>query len=157
MCSSSTRYYGPLLDLLGLGLFAHRGYAIDRLVGSLYMTLEGIFGVPLDVAATYIILFAIYGVVLQFSGAGKFFLDWAMAAMGRSGSGAGPGRTVTVAASCSGTVSGSGVANTVTLGSVAWPLLKRRRIPARKSEARFCRPAASAPSCRRRRWAPRLS
>jgi TRAP transporter 4TM/12TM fusion protein len=117
-------YYGALLDRVGLGLFAHRGYALDRLVGSLYMTLEGIFGVPLDVAATYIVLFAIYGAVLQFSGAGTFFLDWALAAMGRSGSGAGPGRTVTVAGFLLGTVSGSGVATTVTLGSVAWPLLR---------------------------------
>ena len=122
-------YFGALLDRLGLGLFAHRGYAVDRLVGSLYMTLEGIFGVPLDVSATYIILFSVYGAVLQFSGAGTFFLDWAMAAMGRSGSGAGPGRTVTVAGFLLGTVSGSGVATTVTLGSVAWPLLKGAGYP----------------------------
>ena len=82
--SSSTRYYGPLLDSIGLGLFAHRGYPLDRLVGSLYMTLEGIFGVPLDVAATYIVLFTIYGAVLQYLRRGTFFLDWAMAASGRS-------------------------------------------------------------------------
>lgn len=122
-------YYGGVLDRIGLGLFAHRGYPLDRLVGSLYMTLEGIFGVPLDVATTYIVLFAIYGAVLQFSGAGAFFLDWAMAAMGRSGSGAGPGRTVTIAGFLLGTVSGSGVATTVTLGSVSWPLLKRAGYP----------------------------
>ena len=122
-------YYGALLDRIGLGLFAHRGYPVDRLVGSLYMTLEGIFGVPLDVAATYIVLFAVYGAVLQFSGAGSFFLDWAMAAMGRSGSGAGPGRTVTIAGFLLGTVSGSGVATTVTLGSVAWPMLKGAGYP----------------------------
>jgi TRAP transporter 4TM/12TM fusion protein len=122
-------YYGSLLDRIGLGLFAHRGYALDRLVGSLYMTLEGIFGIPLDVTATYIVLFAVYGAILQFSGAGTFFLDWAMAAMGRSGSGAGPGRTVTLAGFLLGTVSGSGVATTVTLGSVAWPLLKGAGYP----------------------------
>jgi TRAP transporter 4TM/12TM fusion protein len=123
-------YYGPLLDLVGLGLFAHRGYALDRLVGSLYMTLEGMFGVPLDVAATYIVLFTIYGAVLQFSGAGRFFLDWAMAALGRSGGGAGPGRTVTAAGFLLGTVSGSGVATTVMLGSVAWPMLRSAGYPA---------------------------
>jgi TRAP transporter 4TM/12TM fusion protein len=123
-------YYGPLLDRIGLGLFAHRGYPIDRLVGSLYMSLEGIFGIPLDVTVTYIVLFAVYGAVLQFSGAGTFFLDWAMAAMGRSGRGAGPGRTVTVAGFLLGTVSGSGVATTVTLGAVAWPLLKGAGYPA---------------------------
>jgi TRAP transporter 4TM/12TM fusion protein len=118
-------YLGPLLDIVGLDLIAHRGYELDRLVGTMYMTLEGIFGVPLDVAATYIVLFTIYGAVLEYSGAGKFFIDWAMAAMGRSGGGSGPGRTVTVAGFLLGTVSGSGVATTVTLGSVSWPLLRR--------------------------------
>jgi TRAP transporter 4TM/12TM fusion protein len=116
---------GPTFDEVGLPLFAHRGYNPDRLIGTLYMTLEGMFGVPLDVAATYIILFTIYGAVLELSGAGTFFIEWAMAAMGRSRSGAGPGRTVTVAGFLLGTVSGSGVATTVMLGSVSWPLLKR--------------------------------
>ena len=118
-------YLGPLLELAGLGLFAHRGYELDRLVGTLYMTLEGIFGVPLDVASTYIVLFTIYGAVLEASGAGRFFLDWSMAAMGRNQGGAGPGRTVTLAGFLLGTVSGSGVATTVTLGAVSWPLLRR--------------------------------
>jgi TRAP transporter 4TM/12TM fusion protein len=115
---------GPAFDRVGLPMFAHRGYPPDRLVGTLYMTLEGIFGVPLDVAATYIILFSIYGAVLERSGAGAFFIEWAMAAMGRSRSAAAPGRTVTLAGFLLGTVSGSGVATTVTLGSVAWPLLR---------------------------------
>jgi TRAP transporter 4TM/12TM fusion protein len=123
-------YLGPLLDLVGLGAVAHRGYYLDRLVGTLYMTLEGIFGVPLDVAATYIVLFGIFGAVLEASGAGRFFITWAMAAMGRSGAPAAPGRAVTVAGFLLGTVSGSGVATTVTLGAVAWPLLRRARYPA---------------------------
>ncbi len=118
-------YSGPWFDSIGLRMFAHRGYDVDRLVGTLYMTLEGVFGVPLDVAATYIVLFTIYGAVLEHSGAGAFFINWAMAAMGRSRSGAGPGRTVTLAGFLVGTVSGSGVATTVMLGSVAWPLLRR--------------------------------
>ena len=118
-------FYGPLLDLVGLGMIAHRGYDLARIVGTIYMTLEGVFGVPLDVAASYIILFSIYGAVLNASGAGTFFLEWSMAAVGTSGGGAGPGRAVTVAGLLLGTVSGSGVANTVTLGSVAWPMLKR--------------------------------
>jgi TRAP transporter 4TM/12TM fusion protein len=121
-------YYGPLLDNIGLSLIGHRGYGVDRLVGALYMTLEGVFGIPLDVAATYIVLFTIYGAVLQYSGGGKFFLDWSMAAFGRSGR-AGPGRTVTAAGALLGTISGSGVANTVMLGSVAWPMLRRAGYP----------------------------
>ena len=150
-------YYGSLLDSVGLSLIAHRGYPLDRLVGSLYMSLEGIFGVPLDVAATYIVLFTIYGAVLQFSGAGHFFLDWAMALTSRPGiepSGAGPGRTVTIAGFLLGTVSGSGVATTVMLGSVAWPLLRSAGYPQR-SAARFFRRAGSARFCPPLRWAPR--
>ncbi len=105
--------------------FDHRGYGFERIIGKNYLTLEGIFGVPLDVAATFIVLFTIYGAVLEYSGAGQFFLDWSFAALGRSKSGAGPGRTVTAAGFLLGTVSGSGVATTVTLGSLAWPMLKK--------------------------------
>jgi TRAP transporter 4TM/12TM fusion protein len=116
-------YLGPVLELVGLGTIAHRGYLPDRLVGLLYMTLDGIFGVPLDVAATYIVLFALFGAVLEQSGAGAFFIRWAGAAAGR-GSAAGPGRSVALAGFLLGTVSGSGVATTVTLGAVAWPSLR---------------------------------
>ena len=114
-------YLGPYM----LEPFDHRGYSVQRIVAQNYLTLEGIFGVPLDVAATFIILFTIYGAVLEYSGAGKFFLDWSFAALGRSGSGSGPGRTVTAAGFLLGTVSGSGVATTVTLGSLAWPMLRK--------------------------------
>ena len=118
-----------LLDQVGLSLIAHRGYSVPRILGTLYMTLEGIFGVPLDVTATYIVLFTIYGAVLEHSGAGKFFIDWAAAAVGRSRSGSGAGRTVTVAGYLLGAVSGSGVANTVMLGAVAWPMMRRAGYP----------------------------
>ncbi len=57
---------------------------MPRIVGQNYLTLEGVFGTPLDVAATFIILFTIYGAVLEASGAGRFFLEWSFAALGRS-------------------------------------------------------------------------
>jgi TRAP transporter 4TM/12TM fusion protein len=122
-------FVGPWLDQIGLALVAHRGYSLARVIGVLYMTLEGIFGVPLDVAATYIVLFTVFGAVLEHSGAGRFFVDWAMAAIGRSPAGSGPGRTVTVAGYLLGAVSGSGVANTVMLGAVAWPMMRRAKYP----------------------------
>lgn len=103
--------------------WTHRGYDIERVVGHMYMTLEGIFGVPIDVSSTFIILFTIYGAFLEFSGAGKFFIDFSFAAMGGKPSGA--GRTVTVASFLLGGPSGSGVATTVTLGSVAYPMLAK--------------------------------
>jgi TRAP transporter 4TM/12TM fusion protein len=122
-------HFGNVFDQVGLSLIAHRGYSVERILGTLYMTLEGIFGVPLDVTATYIVLFTIYGAVLEHSGAGKFFIDWAAAAVGRSSSGSGPGRTVTVAGYLLGAASGSGVASTVMLGAVAWPMMRRAGYP----------------------------
>ncbi|MGH2384826.1 MAG: TRAP transporter permease, partial [Candidatus Limnocylindria bacterium] len=107
--------------------FDHPGYGWPRLVGHNVLSTSGVFGVPLDVAATYIILFTLYGAVLEYSGASKFFLDISFAAFGQSR--AGPGRTVTLAGFLLGTVSGSGVATTVTLGSVSWPVLKRAGYP----------------------------
>jgi TRAP transporter 4TM/12TM fusion protein len=103
--------------------WTHRGYGLDRLVGHMYMTLEGIFGVPLDVAATFIILFTIYGAVLKHSKAGEFYVNFSLAATG--GKPAGAGRTVTLASFLLGGPSGSGVATTITLGSVAYPLLAK--------------------------------
>ena len=122
-------WVGPFLDLVGLSVVAHRGYGLDRIVGTLYMTLEGVFGVPLDVASTYIILFTVFGAVLERSGAARFLLDWSRAAAGRSHSGAAAGRAVTLAGCLLGTVSGSGVATTVMLGSVSWPMLRRAGYP----------------------------
>jgi len=103
--------------------WTHRGYDIDRLVGTMYMTLEGVFGAPVDVSSSLIILFTIYGAVLQFSNAGSFFIDFSLAAFGGKATGA--GRAVTAASFLLGGPSGSGVATTVTLGTVAWPMLAR--------------------------------
>ncbi|NYT84866.1 TRAP transporter permease [Pollutimonas harenae] len=103
--------------------WTHKGYEIGRLVGFMYMTLEGIYGVAVDVSSSLIILFTIFGAFLQFSGAGKFYIDFSFSAMG--GKPAGAGRTVVLASFLLGGPSGSGVATTVTLGSVAWPMLAK--------------------------------
>ena len=103
--------------------WTHKGYELPRLVGHMYMTLEGIYGTAVSVSSTLIILFTIYGAFLQFSGAGKFYIDFSFAAMGGKPTGA--GRTVTLASFLLGGPSGSGVATTVTLGSVAAPMLAK--------------------------------
>ncbi len=108
----------------------HRGYSIARIVGQNYLTLEGIFSTPLDVAATFIVLFTIYGAVLAKSGAGTFFIEWAFALFGKRPSAAAPGRATVASGFLLGTVSGSGVATTVTLATLAWPMLKRSGYPA---------------------------
>ena len=103
--------------------WTHKGYDIGRFVGFMYMTLEGIFGTAVDVSATLIILFTIFGAFLQFTGAGKFFIDFSFAAMG--GKSSGVGRTIVLSSFLLGGPSGSGVATTVTVGSVAAPMLNK--------------------------------
>src|SRR6266849_5837415 len=111
--------FGPYLP----APWTHKGYEIPRLIGHMYMTLEGIYGVAVDVSSSLIILFTIYGAFLQYSGAGKFYIDFSFSAMGGKPTGA--GRTVVLASFLLGGPSGSGVATTVTLGSVAYPMLVR--------------------------------
>jgi len=101
----------------------HQGYGTDRLIPHLTITLDGIFGTAVDVSASLIILFTIYGAILQASGAGKFFVDFSFAATGGKATSA--GRTVVLSSFLLGGPSGSGVATTVTLGTVAWPMMKR--------------------------------
>jgi len=103
--------------------WTHKGYDLGRLVGHMFMTLEGIFGVAVDVSATLIVLFSIFGAFLQFSGAGKFFIDFSFSAMG--GRPTGVGRTVVLSSFLLGGPSGSGVATTVTIGTVAYPMLAK--------------------------------
>jgi TRAP transporter 4TM/12TM fusion protein len=103
--------------------WTHRGYDLSRLVGHLFITLEGIFGVAVDVSATLIVMFTIYGAFLQHSGAGKFFIDFSMELMGGKPNSA--GRTVVLSSFLLGGPSGSGVATTVTIGAVAYPMMER--------------------------------
>lgn len=103
--------------------WTHRGYDLPRLIGHLFITLEGIFGVAVDVSATLIILFTIYGAFLAQSGAGKFFIDFSLALMGGKANSA--GRTVVLSSFLLGGPSGSGVATTVMIGTVASPMLAK--------------------------------
>ncbi len=119
ICFLLYAFFGPYLP----APWTHKGYEIPRLVGHMYMTLEGIYGTAINVSSTLIILFTIYGAFLQFSGAGKFFIDFSFSAMGGKPTSA--GRTVTLASFLLGGPSGSGVATTVTLGAVAAPMLAK--------------------------------
>jgi TRAP transporter 4TM/12TM fusion protein len=136
LIEATRRTIGPIVPIISLLFIAyalagpylpapwnHRGYGFDALVGHLFITLEGIFGVPVDVSATLIVLFTIFGAFLQQSGAGKFFIDFSMTLMGRSPNAA--GRTVVLSSFLLGGPSGSGVATTVTIGAVAYPMMKR--------------------------------
>ena len=115
-------YFGPYLPQP----WTHRGFDVGQLVGHLFITLEGIFGVPIDVSSSLIILFTIYGAFLQQSGAGKFFIDFSMALMGKKANSA--GRTVVLSSFLLGGPSGSGVATTVMSGAAFRHVRSARRM-----------------------------
>jgi TRAP transporter 4TM/12TM fusion protein len=106
---------------------AHAGVDFSQIVNALYNDQSGFYGIPLDVAATYIVLFTIYGAVLSASGAGKFFVDLSFATFRKSRTA--PGRTAALSGFLLGTVSGSGTATTVSLGAITWPVLRRAGYP----------------------------
>ena len=105
------------------GFFYGPPVRFGKFIDTLFMSSDGIFGIPLYVCATYIILFIIFGAVLIRSGAGRFFIDLAVSLTGhRIG---GPAKASAVASGFMGTVSGSAVANVVTTGSFTIPLMKQ--------------------------------
>jgi TRAP transporter 4TM/12TM fusion protein len=110
---------GPWLP----GALGHRGLTFDITIDQTYFTTEGIFGVPLGVAATYVILFIIFGAFLEKSGAGQFFMNFANAIAG--GARGGPGKVSVVSSSLFGTISGSAVANVMVDGWLTIPMMKR--------------------------------
>ena len=111
-------------------LYAHKFFGffygpptrLAKFIDTLFMTSDGIYGIPLYVASTYIVLFIIFGGILIRSGVGRFFVDLAVALTGhRTG---GPAKAAVVASGMTGTVYGSAVANVVTTGSFTIPLMK---------------------------------
>jgi len=104
-------------------ILAHRGFPLARTVPFLYLTTEGIFGIPLGVSAKFVLLFILYGAILERTGAGKFFLDLAMAVAG--GTRGGPAKAAVISSAVMGTMSGSSVANVTTTGTFTIPLMKR--------------------------------
>ncbi|WP_089949422.1 TRAP transporter permease [Lentzea xinjiangensis] len=118
-------YYGGFLP--PEWRIAHSGIDFSQIINGFFNDSSGFYGIPLDVAATYIVLFTIYGAVLNASGAGKFFVDVSFAAFRKSRTA--PGRTAATAGFLLGTVSGSGTATTVSLGAVTWPMLRKAGYP----------------------------
>lgn len=110
---------GPYLP----AVIAHRGESWKRIVNFLYVTTEGIFGIPAGIGATYIVIFVIFGAFLEAFGAGQWFVDMAYAVTGRFRGG--PAKTAVVSSALMGMISGSPAANVVTTGTFTIPLMKR--------------------------------
>jgi TRAP transporter 4TM/12TM fusion protein len=106
-----------------LGFLHHRGLTAEITIDQSWFTTEGVFGVPLQVAGTYVILFIIFGTFLERSGAGQFFMNFANAIAG--GARGGPGKVAVVSSSLFGTISGSAVANVMVDGWLTIPMMKK--------------------------------
>lgn len=110
---------GPWLP----GPLAHRGYPLTRVVEHLYLSTEGIWGIPLGVSADFVYLFILFGTVLERAGGGELLIGLARRVAGRTRGG--PAKTAAVASALMGSLSGSAVANVVTTGSLTIPMMKR--------------------------------
>jgi TRAP transporter 4TM/12TM fusion protein len=112
-------FVGPALP----GFLSHGGVPFTRLVDQQVLTVEGIFGVPTLVSATFIYLFVVFGAVMARGGLLRFFTDFALAVAGATRGGA--GKVAVIASGLFGTVNGSAIANAVTTGSFTIPLMLR--------------------------------
>ncbi len=119
VCFIGYGYAGPVLP----GVLRHGGYSTGRLVGQLYLGQEGIYGIPLGVAASFVFIFILFGALLEVTGAGQFFIDLAYAITGRQRGG--PAKAAVLASAAMGSVSGSAIANVVTSGAFTIPLMKK--------------------------------
>ncbi len=105
------------------GVLAHRPYALSQIVDQLAFGTEGIYGIPTLVSATYIFLFILFGSFLEHAGMIRLFNDLALGLVGHTKGG--PAKVAVVSSGLMGTISGSGVANVLTVGQFTIPLMKR--------------------------------
>ncbi len=128
-------YFGPYMP----ELIMHKGYSVERIATTLSLTTEGIFGLPLGVASTFVFIFILFGAFLDKTGAGSFFINLSYSITGRFSGG--PAKTAVVASGFMGSVAGSAVANVVATGSFTIPMMKK--IGYRKHVAAAVEAAAS--------------
>lgn len=117
-------------------LYLHNGYDWTQVIQQLYITTEGIWGTPIQVSATFVFLFVLFGALLDKAGAGQYFVDLAYSGLGTFRGG--PAKASVVASLLTGIISGSSTANTVTTGTFTIPLMKKIGYPPVKAGATEC-------------------
>ena len=146
LLEASRRVIGPALSVVAtafivyafLGpympdLIAFKGVSLSRFVGQMTMSTEGIYGIPLDVSATIVFLFVLFGAMLEKAGAGYYFIQLALSLLG--GFKGGPAKAAIMGSGLTGLVSGSSIANIVTTGTFTIPLMKKVGYPPKKAAA----------------------
>ena len=122
-------FFGPYMP----DLIAFKGTSLNRFVGQMTMSTEGIYGIPLDVSATIVFLFVLFGAMLDKAGAGYYFIQLALSLLGRYKGG--PAKAAIMGSGLTGLVSGSSIANIVTTGTFTIPMMKKVGYPATKAAA----------------------
>jgi len=129
---ATRRVIGWALPITAMVFLAYGYYLFwnepARILDQLYMGTEGIFGIPISVSATYVLIFVLFGAFMERTGTGQLFMDFAMALTGHTAGG--PGKVAVVSSSLFGTISGSAVANVMVDGPISIPLMKRTGFPA---------------------------
>ena len=122
-------FFGPYMP----DIIAFKGVSVSRFMGQITMSTEGIYGIPLDVSATIVFLFVLFGSMLDKAGAGRYFIQLALSLLG--GFKGGPAKAAVMGSGLTGLVSGSSIANIVTTGTFTIPLMKKVGYPATKAAA----------------------
>jgi TRAP transporter 4TM/12TM fusion protein len=146
LLEASRRVIGPALSVIAtafclyafLGpympdVIAFKGVSLSRFMGQMTMSTEGIYGIPLDVSATIVFLYVLFGAMLDKAGAGRYFIHLALSLLGRFKGG--PAKAAVLGSMFTGLVNGSSIANVVTTGTFTIPLMKKVGYPPTKAAA----------------------
>ncbi|CAD7286530.1 TRAP transporter permease [Campylobacter suis] len=146
LLEAGRRVLGPALGIIGIlflvydyfgqympDIIAHQGASIQKLAGHMFLTTEGVFGVPIGVSVSFIYLFVLFGSLLERAGAGQYFINLAFSLLGKFRGG--PAKASVIASGLTGMVSGSSTANVVTVGTFTIPLMKQAGLSRTKAGA----------------------
>ena len=146
LLEASRRVIGPALPVIATlfclyaffgqympDVISFKGVSMNRFVGQMTMSTEGIYGIPLDVSATIVFLFVLFGAMLDKAGAGHYFIQLALSLLG--GFKGGPAKAAIMGSGLTGMVSGSSIANIVTTGTFTIPMMKKVGYPPTKAAA----------------------
>ncbi|KKL72743.1 hypothetical protein LCGC14_2081870, partial [marine sediment metagenome] len=146
LLEASRRVIGPALPIIAMlfigyaffgpympDVISFKGVSVNRFVGQMSMSTEGIYGIPLDVSATIVFLFVLFGAMMDKAGAGRYFIQLALSLLG--GFKGGPAKAAVVGSGLTGMVSGSSIANIVTTGTFTIPMMKKVGYPPTKAAA----------------------
>ncbi len=146
LLEATRRVIGPALPIIAIGficyvflgpylpdLFAFKGVSLTRFISQMTMDTEGVYGIPLNVSATVVFLFVLFGTMLEKAGGGNYFIQLALAGLGKYRGGA--AKAAVLGSALTGFVSGSSIANVVTTGTFTIPLMKKVGYPPAKAAA----------------------